>query len=1008
MDSTNNSSTNEGRSGLLSEIDWKQFHREILFQLDLKAEAESLGVVFTSDQPSDKSWLSCHAINREDSNASAAICIASTDGILGRYKDQGGEGLSLSFWDLAARLGPYSDWKAARDHFASKAGVELPNSDGNTREKVRRKKSTLEESFAKQLAIVGGPGDPQTLHSAILWAEAKSGIDVDVALAAGAHAGVWPKKAPKEKRQHVLAFFGFNPIDWGTPRAAILYRNDGQDFPEVEIDGNQVLGPRKTHLLKGSTDGLIVVGGRLALELAHTVWLTEGLPDAISLAAHIPPGHVAVTNACGAQSFKKSFAKAFKGKNVYIVPDADSPGITGAEKKAQTIACVAKEVKLVELPYEVAETHGKDLRDFFVEGRTFEELLELASGAGEFVQSESGPCLSPKEKPILTEGSSLKEIVLPGLTATINEVATTLGGLLAVSRTHFQKGNTVFRLGNDSAEEVFLEIVKPAELASDFEQVASINRARKVKEEISVDRDVCKETEAKLIMSARVFVDELPVLRVLSRCPLLVVHDGDLVEVTGYHPESGVYAQGACPEPVSLADAEQLINEVLSGFRFATPGDKSRALAAIIVPALVLGGLLPGRAPIDLGEADQSQTGKGFRNKLTAAIYRHKPIAVCQQRSGVGSLEEAFDRALIAGETFISIDNVRGRVDSQKVESFVTEESYFARCAYMPNTAIDPSRVYLMFTSNKAEMTTDLANRSSCVRILKQPDGYRFPSYLEGSILEHVRANQSRFLGAVFAIVREWFRQGKPRTDETRHDFREWAQILDWIVQNLLNAAPLMDGHRETQQRMANPALNWLRDVALAVVRRQQSGRWLIASDLLEAMDADGNIEIPGLKEGDDVADDAVRKKCLQQIGRRLRRCFGETERIELDGLVIERNSSVDSESRQRYSYQITQHEPADVPPDTRKKSPITPSTDAGEPLGEKEEISIPPDAPTDSPLMTPLINPREPADPAYVSGKDSTRGRACAEPNENRYGTISGSGGFSGEQPSEVEIVIE
>lgn len=35
-------------------------------------------------------------------------------------------------------------------------------------------------------------------------------------------------------------------------------------------------------------------------------------------------------------------------------------------------------------------------------------------------------------------------------------------------------------------------------------------------------------------------------------------------------------------------------------------------------------------------------------------------------------------------------------------------------------------RVIVQLTSNRAEITTDLANRSACVRILKQPENYRF------------------------------------------------------------------------------------------------------------------------------------------------------------------------------------------------------------------------------------------------------------------------------------------
>ena len=69
---------------------------------------------------------------------------------------------------------------------------------------------------------------------------------------------------------------------------------------------------------------------------------------------------------------------------------------------------------------------------------------------------------------------------------------------------------------------------------------------------------------------------------------------------------------------MTLDEARELITGMLADFQFATAGDRSRALAAVITPSFVLGGLISGAHAIDLGEADLSQAGKGYRNKLTA------------------------------------------------------------------------------------------------------------------------------------------------------------------------------------------------------------------------------------------------------------------------------------------------------------------------------------------------------------------------------------------------------
>jgi hypothetical protein len=77
------------------------------------------------------------------------------------------------------------------------------------------------------------------------------------------------------------------------------------------------------------------------------------------------------------------------------------------------------------------------------------------------------------------------------------------------------------------------------------------------------------------------------------------------------------------------------------------------------------------------------------------------------------------------------------------------------------------------------------------------------------------------------------------------------VQTLDWTVQNILHEAPLMDGHETAQERVSNPALTFLRKLALAVVSQSRASEALTASDLYEIADA-ANIDIPNLREADE------------------------------------------------------------------------------------------------------------------------------------------------------------
>src|SRR5258708_9382115 len=132
------------------------------------------------------------------------------------------------------------------------------------------------------------------------------------------------------------------------------------------------------------------------------------------------------------------------------------------------------------------------------------------------------------------------------------------------------------------------------------------------------------------------------------------------------------------------------------------------------------------------------------------------------------------------------------------------------------------------------ETTRDFANRAAFVRIPKRT-GYRFKCYPEGDLLTHVKANQPYYLGCVFSVIREWLASGKPSNrDETRHDFREWAQVMDLLVTNLFGEAPLMENHLAAQERVSNPALNFVRLVCMAVMEDGRLGKKLTASDLTD------------------------------------------------------------------------------------------------------------------------------------------------------------------------------
>jgi hypothetical protein len=191
-----------------------------------------------------------------------------------------------------------------------------------------------------------------------------------------------------------------------------------------------------------------------------------------------------------------------------------------------------------------------------------------------------------------------------------------------------------------------------------------------------------------------------------------------------------------------LQEATRALIGLLEDFNFISESDRSRAVASLISPALRHGGLLKADFPLDLAEANESQSGKTYRQKSVCALYGERPFIVNRrEEAGVGSLDEAVSEGLISGQAFLMFENVRGSVASQLLDSAIHGEGVvYCRRPYSRGMQIETDRVYWMLSSNRAEMTPDLANRSVITRLRKQPAGYRFKDYPEGDLLAHIHA----------------------------------------------------------------------------------------------------------------------------------------------------------------------------------------------------------------------------------------------------------------------------
>lgn len=357
------------------------------------------------------------------------------------------------------------------------------------------------------------------------------------------------------------------------------------------------------------------------------------------------------------------------------------------------------------------------------------------------------------------------------------------------------------------------------------------------------------EADARIFLASWMDVSELvQSVEVFSSVPVLAWDGQQAVLINGYHRTLRILAGGT---PVTLPaprEAVALLVRLLQDYDFATHGDLGRVLALLLSPALAQGGFLgKGRVPLFLVEKNEASAGGSLLLRLTAHIYglRPQPISKLDKPDKVG---EDISRLLLSGAGFLYFDNARGRGLEKlpELESLLTEPIFTCRAPYLHGEA-DVTRRVLAVSSNGAVFSHDLATRTVKINIRKQPAGYAWANYSEGSIEDHVVANAAQYLGAAFSLVKDWADQGRPVGKYlTGFRFTQWEQACAWILERHFPGLPLLDAsHQEAQERLSDPSHDFLRNLFRLVVEGESRGE-LTASSLVEiATEA-------GLLEGDE------------------------------------------------------------------------------------------------------------------------------------------------------------
>lgn len=283
----------------------------------------------------------------------------------------------------------------------------------------------------------------------------------------------------------------------------------------------------------------------------------------------------------------------------------------------------------------------------------------------------------------------------------------------------------------------------------------------------------------------------LPTLKGLARQPYLRP-DGSLVMAHGFDSSTGMFgafetSRFHVPEAPTMDEARQaldVLDDLLSEFRFASPSAKSAALVAILTatirPSLE-------RAPMFHVRAHVVGSGKSYLCEVIAAFATPRRAAPATFPADDEECQKLLLAELLRGPAVIEFDNLTGDLVAHKsLCAALTAEFMTGRILNVSKTAEVSTRTLFLSSGNNVGPVQDMTRR--CITIDLDP-GCEVPAsrtFARPDLVRDVLRERGRYVCAALTIVRAWIHAGRPHSPcKALAGFGEWSDLcrqpLMWL-----------------------------------------------------------------------------------------------------------------------------------------------------------------------------------------------------------------------------------
>lgn len=280
-----------------------------------------------------------------------------------------------------------------------------------------------------------------------------------------------------------------------------------------------------------------------------------------------------------------------------------------------------------------------------------------------------------------------------------------------------------------------------------------------------------------------------PVIEHLTTAPLMTL-TGRFQTVEGYDPDTRTYYAPTpgleippVPDRPTPTDARAKAIELMTPFEdfpLVAAADRANFLAMLLQPFGRL--LFTGNAPMAAVVAPTPGTGKSLLVEAGGSIFAGRVPGMSEGRDE-DEWRKRLTAAVCRGSTVLFIDNVSRRLDAAPLAAMITMSIWEDRVLGESRIVSLPVPSLIVVTGNNLTFSNEIARRVMVINLDAREErpylrtGFRIPN-----LIEYVRQNRGRLIGAALTILRAWVVAGRPSGAYHLGSFESWASTMGGIL----------------------------------------------------------------------------------------------------------------------------------------------------------------------------------------------------------------------------------